>query len=771
MQRDPEALSHFRRALLFLFLGGLWILPLWLTSEAFVGSRTDMFAYQYPMRQFAFQHLRHGQWPLWNPYIFSGLPFLATGFQSPLHPLSWIAAALSPVLEVKVSIWLCLALAGWTMSGLLGELGLSSAASLLGGVLWMGGAQPCQRIYAGNLDVLLGFSHMAWLPWMLLVALRSGLRGACLSAAVLALCISTGHYHMAYLTGCLAVWLTLRQATLPRWSAVWLGTAALGLAITAFQWISLPSMLAWSSRSQMTLQESGSIGARVPAFLTLFWPRLFEGIVPHTSWCDWPGWEGQLYVGLLTLPLALRGARSRPLWAAGGLLFALLAAGLATPLYPMLFAIDPLASKFRAPFRFSIVSLALLICLAARGYDEVGEDRRRFGWMAGLALALWSGVTLLHPGAESLYASLQGVAAPDGQWSLLLWRGLPNLILSALGLVALLWAPGRWRGAAVAFCLGLDLWLLACPLWITAPFQDAEMAGDLLSAVRQTPGARLAYTPELSTWIERGLPYGVSAAGGFGPQADWRYLRALKLALGVDPEQPGTLASPYADSPFWNLQGVRYAIGLGRLPGADFQPVSLASIEPLQLYENPKAKDRAFLVYQAEVAKPAEALDAIARGTLDASEQVVVDSGLFDRILKHLGDQQGEPVRGKVEHLQLEADLLSLDVTTVQPAVLVVTDTPSPGWTASLDGQSVELLAVNGCLHRAVLVPGGQHHVEMRYVPAHWRLGCWISILAGLLTLGWAGSGWRRTLGKDAVTGRGLDAGGEPSQVVERMTV
>jgi hypothetical protein len=206
--------------------------------------------------------------------------------------------------------------------------------------------------------------------------------------------------------------------------------------------------------------------------------------------------------------------------------------------------------------------------------------------------------------------------------------------------------------------------------------------------------------------------------------------------MGADPSVNDTsLISLYTEGPFWRLQGVRYAIGQGVLPGGSFQPAATTVTGPLQIYEDVGAQARAFLVYQAEVSSASEALDSISRGTLDATAQVVVEPELFDRILKHLGDQSAEPIKGTVDHFQLDADQVSLEVNTAQPGVLVMTDAPYPGWRAWLDGQPASVLAVNGWLHRAVLVPAGKHRLEMTYRPPHWRLGLLVSLLSCLLTL------------------------------------
>jgi len=55
-------------------------------------------------------------------------------------------------------------------------------------------------------------------------------------------------------------------------------------------------------------------------------------------------------------------------------------------------------------------------------------------------------------------------------------------------------------------------------------------------------------------------------------------------------------------------------------------------------------------------------------------------------------------------------------------AVLVLTDAFYPGWKATLDGTPVAVLRANTAM-RAVVVPAGDHRVEMRYRPRSLWIG------------------------------------------------
>ncbi|MBI5829483.1 MAG: hypothetical protein HZB20_08090, partial [Chloroflexi bacterium] len=49
---------------------------------------SDLLLENYPWKRFILNALRSGELPLWNPYQFAGVPFLASGQHSGLYPFS-----------------------------------------------------------------------------------------------------------------------------------------------------------------------------------------------------------------------------------------------------------------------------------------------------------------------------------------------------------------------------------------------------------------------------------------------------------------------------------------------------------------------------------------------------------------------------------------------------------------------------------------------------------------------------------------------------------
>ncbi|MCA9961101.1 MAG: hypothetical protein KC443_18805, partial [Anaerolineales bacterium] len=54
------------------------------------GLLTDLLIENFAWKRFAVDSIKAGDVPLWNPYLFAGMPFLATGQHGMLYPFSWL---------------------------------------------------------------------------------------------------------------------------------------------------------------------------------------------------------------------------------------------------------------------------------------------------------------------------------------------------------------------------------------------------------------------------------------------------------------------------------------------------------------------------------------------------------------------------------------------------------------------------------------------------------------------------------------------------------
>ncbi len=78
---------------------------------------------------------------------------------------------------------------------------------------------------------------------------------------------------------------------------------------------------------------------------------------------------------------------------------------------------------------------------------------------------------------------------------------------------------------------------------------------------------------------------------------------------------------------------------------------------------------------------------------------------------------------------------LNFDVKTDSTAFLTISEVYYPaGWKAYVDGKETEIFATNYIL-RGIVVPAGEHKIEMIFAPPVYKLSLKLSLIGSLLTI------------------------------------
>lgn len=161
--------------------------------------------------------------------------------------------------------------------------------------------------------------------------------------------------------------------------------------------------------------------------------------------------------------------------------------------------------------------------------------------------------------------------------------------------------------------------------------------------------------------------------------------------------------------------------------------------EYLQIYENTHSLPRAWLAI-AEKAMPVdEELKVIRTGKLpDGQAWDPLQTALVEApTLSAFGASME---RGTAEVRQHEPNRIEVKTDSAAPSILVLSENHYPGWHATVDGKSVDVIRVN-YNQRGVAVPAGKHQVKFVYRPKSVLVGLIISFLTiGLLLLWWVRS-------------------------------
>lgn len=446
----------------------------------------DVFTYFYPYWAEATRAIRSARVPLWNSYLFMGVPFAANSQVGFFYPLNWpLWLFLPPQRSVHVTIvlHLCLAAASAVVWGRR-TLRLGHTATFtLAAVFSLGGYLGAQMEHVNQLQGL------AWLPLMLMLARETAvvsgdegssarrpagegsgrgawvktLRPACGLAVVVGLVLLAGHTQTAFISvigaGLYGLWPALTGAYRKgHWRGLFRGGAFLAGAVALGSLLAAVQILPTLQLSRLSVRAQGlPLNERVSFSLSpLYLPRAL--LPPFGGVLALDHLEHVAYVGITGIALALtacvrfrdEGGRHRPVDYQGLCAIVLLALffslGRYNPLYLLLARYVPGFAHFRVPARWLAlyaIGMAGLVGHAVQaGVEGLSLDVRQ-------ARLVWLALALLVIGAVGgpLLAGEVGV----GLLTLGAWAGLA---VAALGLaMATSWRPGVATVALIALLL------------------------------------------------------------------------------------------------------------------------------------------------------------------------------------------------------------------------------------------------------------------------------------------------------------------------------
>jgi hypothetical protein len=426
-------------------------------------------------RQVGDQERQQGRYPLWNPYIFGGMPtFGSLAYTHGVYPPTLLFEFLQglglPPLTWMLGHLLCGGLGMWW---LLGRLGVAWPGRLLGTVAWLWSARLVAWAVHGHGSKLGAEMYLPWLVGLVwLILTTGGLRPVAMAALLLGLQFLRGHVQISYYTllaiGLLTVWHLVwplaavrlaaaradighaaagqpppasppRQPLRQRWQRAGLVAVAVGLGFAIGAALLLP---VHSYAEISTRGAGGATGGDGTAFdYATAWSLAPEDlaavILPGVAGYGKASYLGRMpftdnpnYIGLLLLVLAAaawlaRGQRSL-FWVlvAGSVVSVLLAMGRFSPgLYQLAYTTLPYFDKFRVPAMIMVLPVLGVAVLAALGVTQLADPRseRATVWLRRLAWGLFGGGgLLLLLGTSGLAQAthrewLQALAAQSGK--------------------------------------------------------------------------------------------------------------------------------------------------------------------------------------------------------------------------------------------------------------------------------------------------------------------------------------------------------------------
>ncbi len=744
--------------LIFLAAGLVLCWPM-ATGQFLAGPDSDQFVAGYGFRLFGAEYFRnHGSIPLWNPYLFGGLPFVGAMHGDIFYPTAWLRWIVPTDVGMNVGFAFHIVLAGTAMYALLRGLRVSWGGAVLGGISWELSGLVAGLVHPGHDGKLF---VAALTPLVFLSILRVVRDGDGAHYGLLALLVGLvlhGHpqlsYYLLVAAGLWGGWLLFLSPDRPPTSkrvgivAASMAAVAVGFGIYAIQALPFIEYMPYSPRAV----PGSSSGWEYATAYSLPPSEIISVLLPEFNGLKAAYWGGNFlkhhteYLGILTIVLAAIGVtvqeRRKLIVALGaiGLLFFLIALGGHTPFYRLWYEVMPMMKKVRAPgMAFFLVAFPISI-FAGFGADRVltgGAPRKLM-----LSLIVFTGVIgllgavgVLQPIAEALSTPERLQAAMANAEGLRAGGGRVLLVtLLVGGALAAVVGQKVTRLAAVAVLVVVmiaDLWSVEREFFVFSPPVSVSFGDDeITAAIRRAPE-----------------PYRVLDVGIY--RGSWLMAHRIPAVLGYHGNEirffdelmggKNVWSNLFAPTALWDLYAVRFLV-VGQeisLPGWHqvLGPVATASGTTAYLYERDTPQPWGRLVAAAAKIPEGQIIPTLLDQRFGA-DRIVLFPDTASVAPDPLDGALPNASPGVVTLSFWEAGRMRFALQEpAQASYLLIGENWYPDWEATVDGDSVAPLRGQYAF-LTVPVPAGAREVELVFRSKAYERGKVVSLLSLILAFG-----------------------------------
>jgi hypothetical protein len=724
-----------------------------------VSPHSDQYIAGFAFREFGATVLREaGHFPLWNPYLMGGVPFVAGMAGDIFYPTFLLRMILPTDVAMTWSFMIHVFLCGLFTYGFLRAAGLGFAGSLIGGLAYMMGGPVASMVSPGHDGKLYVSAMLPAALWLLTIGIRDGRRYAWgLLALVVGLAVLSPHpqllQYMLLAGGFYALYVAFwsppetrpdRPAALRRLAAAF-GCVVLGGLLGAIQFLPVREYVDWSPRAGGAGWEHAiSYSMPIEELLDTYLPQ-FSGILDRYWGRNFIHFHSE-YLGVVVLVLVglafltKAPARRRFMWFwLGTLIISVLwSLGGYTPFYHIVYALVPGTKFFRAPSTMLMVVGLATAVLAGIGMEAAlaREYSRRYliGWLiGGLAIALLAsvgaftnlGLTIAIP--QLAFRVEENAGAVIGG----AWRSFLVVLLTCAALLLYLRGklPLRAFVWGLTFLAALDLWSILRMYWQFAPPASVIYASDpTIDYIKKLDQpVRVLTTPPGPGAVPRD-PF----LGG-----DALMIHQIRYTLGYHGNELGRYRlldgyaegyrTAYGNPNFWELTNTQYLLtdldsiplpGIRRVVG----PVKNAAGSTVYLYRLPGEQPFAWVA--PVIVKAPD--DAVLATVLDPRFNVRT-AALFDTAAAVQGvtvQSLPAPLAIQARATRYEPGRIELELDTPAPAgsALVVSENYYVGWTAKVDGTPAPIGRADMTLIGVPLTEGARR-VELSFTDPAYETG------------------------------------------------
>jgi hypothetical protein len=749
MSNNRRLLSGFFPVAILILSVLLFFFKIILSGNPLFGS--DFVLQFYPWKRFLHDELwSGGTLPFWNPYLFSGTPFMANIQISMFYPLGFLFFVMPAEYAYGYTIVLHCILGSIFMYVFIRHLSVSKVGALLSSVTFTYNGFLMAHIFGGHLTFV---QNYIWIPLIFLYVHKflNTLypRHVILAGVFLCVQILGGFPQIAFYTilGVLLYTLYSIPYRLQEEGGPYVGRAALGIvtilvigfSLAALQLIPTYEFMQHSTRAGGTSYEFATLDSFPPKnLITLLLPDLYGVPTNRTYWMSdkiWGFWEYCGYVGICALVLTL--VAIKRIWGDRvGRFFVLLmgfalfmALGKYNPLYRFIYYL-PGFHHFRIPAQILFLYVFAAAVLVGMGLKHLMDGvaftgLRRIVVLAGLVFLLIL-LVWIHVHEYSFFFILLKLVQPAGLAASQL-NQLHTTVINAL-----------WKSSAIFLCIvvllslhrreisshgttagllilisAIDLGLFAFPLIQTTPPEHLRREPPVIRQLQCDHGLYRAVVTNGCLPENAGIRYHFHDIQGYDPFILRRYMQYVNRSQQIPPDNK-VVNMHYirsVDNTLINMLNLKYII--------DCRSNSIIKRNVFV--------PRTHIVHQALVMNDSEILDYMIGDGFDPMKTVVFSSSSGAPETALSPDTKINQEMCQV--VSYASDEITIDARLNAPGFLVMSEINYPGWRAYVNGKVTPVLTGN-YLFRTVSLEPGSHHVRFVFNPFSFKAGTAISLVS-----------------------------------------
>lgn len=739
---------------------------------------SDVFSLLFIWKQLAIEQFRNMQWPLWNPYSFTGTPLLANYQSAVLYPLNfllllpnyfgWGIFIFSQTLIAALGMYLLLSL--WLPSRL---------ARMTGSLIFALGGLMTTWVEFGT-----SVHAIAYLPISLFLVERYAnthkIRYPVILILTLTLTILSGNpqvsvysFTIVSLFTIIRLWNNGIFRSLINIFPVLLAII-LSVALSAPQLLPSVELVQKSIRTTEGYIEQSNFGL-LPAkdFLKFFVADFFGNPVTRNYFGFLNYFETSGFVGSLTLPLIIFAViflrKTRIIY----FFFLLLVVSIVLSFNNLL---SYFIYSFKIPFltqsyasRMLFVTTFAISVLSAFALNQIKlklEKQDNFlkcviwSWaiFTGILLGTWQVQKQIKEILLLPHTDLANIYLKDSEYqvsnfavairnSLIPIIEISIFLLLYIIVIKINFSPiKKYRLSIICVALFVILTLDLSRYFLKFnPFVPEKFIfpqTPALEFLQKQPGyfrvgREHAEVLPPNTWAA----YKLQSIEGYDVLHFREFSRFINHINGGNLLSDGT--SRYTEltnykSPFIDTANVKYFIAVGRdrggyIPG-NFIDYKLEEVNYKRVFqdksavilENPNAMDRVYFAKNFFVGSQAEIENKIMQDkSFDPRETVALSSNL---------DIKTVTGSGSANIIEYKSNKVTVQTETQQEEILILADQFDEGWKAKIDGKET-LISPANLIFRAVRIPAGNHEVIFYYWPISFKIGLKVSSISILLVI------------------------------------